>query len=235
MPSPVLELRDIRKDYRGLRPLRLESLTLHEGQGMALTGFDATTAEVLVNLITGAIVPDTGSVHVFGQSTADIADADAWLATLDHFGILSERAVLLEGFSVEQNLALPLSIGITDLSPETRSAVIRLAEEVGLSAERLPLPVAQLQPAERIRLRLGRALALDPRVLLAEHPNATLEDEELDAFAVDLGRIVATRGVACLVLTADDRFAGRVFSDVLTLHPGSGALRNRTGWRRLLP
>ena len=109
MPEPevLVRLRKVTKDYQSLRPLRVESLDRHEGQTLALGGFDRMTAEILVDLITAAIVPDTGEVRVFGQPTTAIADRDGWLQTLDQFGLLTERAVLVEQFTVEQNLAIP--------------------------------------------------------------------------------------------------------------------------------
>lgn len=227
----LVRLRSVSKEYRGLRPLRIETLDLHEGQLVALIGFDQAMAEVLVDLITAAIVPDAGDVVVFGQSTADIADRNAWLATLDQFGMLTERAVLLDQLSVEQNLALPFSLALDDLSSNVRERVAALAAELGLG-DRLADPVATLSAPHRLRVRLGRALALNPRVVLAEHPNATLDDGEQAAFAADLSRIAKQRGAACLVLTANHRFARAAADDVFELRPGTGALKPSSGWRR---
>ena len=170
----VIELRAVSKDYRGLRPLRIERLEISVGQAVAILGCDQTTAEVLVSLITGAITPDAGEVIVFGQSTRDIVDAEAWLEGLDQFGILSERAVLLDQLTAEQNLAVPFSLELDDMAEDLRSRVRHLAEEVGLDDNELKASVATLGAAARQRVRLGRALALRPRVLLAEHPNASL-------------------------------------------------------------
>jgi len=233
MPSRdvLVGLRDVSKDYRGLRPLRIEALDIHEGQVLAVVGVDQTMAEVLVDLITAAIVPDTGDVVVFGRGTRDIADRDAWLATLDRFGMLTERAVLLDQLSVQQNLALPFSLSLDDLSSNVRDRVASLAAELGL-ADRLHQPVSALSPLLRLRVRLGRALALDPRVLLAEHPNATLDDREQAEFARELSRIAKARGAACLVLTADRRFARAAADDVFELQPGTGVLKPSSGWRR---
>src|SRR5688500_15948127 len=108
MSALVLEFRNVEKAYGGLRPLRIQQLAVARGQTLALVGFDRATAEVFVDLATGATVPDAGEVRAFGQSTASIKDAEAWLASLDRFGILSERAVLLDGLTVLQNLAMPL-------------------------------------------------------------------------------------------------------------------------------
>ena len=128
----VVSLRSVTKDYRGLRPLRVDRLELAEAQSVALMGFDQATAEVLVSLITGAITPDAGEVTVFGQSTRDIADAEAWLRGLDRFGILSERAVLLDQLTAEQNLAVPFSLDLEDMDLALKSRVRRIADEVGL-------------------------------------------------------------------------------------------------------
>ena len=227
----LVRLRNVVKDYKGLRPLRIETLDLHEGQLVALVGLDDAMAEVLVDLITAAIVPDSGDVVVFGQRTDAIADRNGWLETLDRFGLLTERAVLLDQLTVEQNLALPFSLALDDLSDEVRGRVIGLAAEIGLD-QRLADQTATLEAPQRLRVRLGRALALGPRVLLAEHPNATLNADEQGAFAADLTRIAKARGAASLVLTANLDFARAAADEVLVLQPATGTLKPSSGWRR---
>jgi ABC-type polar amino acid transport system ATPase subunit len=83
----------------------------------------------------------------------------------------------------------------------------------------------------RLRVRLGRALALDPRVLLAEHPNAALPPGDVAPFAADLARVVAIRRMASLVITADSTFARAVSEQMLTLEPATGELKRAAGWR----
>jgi ABC-type transporter Mla maintaining outer membrane lipid asymmetry ATPase subunit MlaF len=226
----LVELRGVSKDYRGLRPLRISSLELHEGETLALLGFDQSTAEILVNLVTGAMLPDAGSVTVMGRQTSSINSASDWVGTLDQFGLLSERAVLLDGLTAAQNLAMPLSLELDELPEDVRSRVSQLAREVGLDAATLQTPVSALPAIIRLRVRLGRALALDPRVLLAEHPNAPLTPDDASAFAADLSRVVAARGIALMVMTADQTFARAVARQVLTLQPATGELRH-SGWR----
>lgn len=198
---------------------------------MALLGFDRVAAEVLVNLITGATLPDSGDVNVFGTSTRTITDPDAWLVAMDRFGILSERVVLLEAFAVEQNLALPFSLEVDDIPVTVRSNVRQLAHEVGITPDQLPQSVARLDGNAQLRLRLGKALALSPRVLLAEHPNAALPPDEVPRFAADLAGIAARRRLAMVVMTADATFARAVSDRVLTLQPATGKLLPASGWR----
>jgi ABC-type lipoprotein export system ATPase subunit len=234
MPSPevVVSLRDVIKDYKNLRPLRVEHFELREAESVALMGFDQTAAEILVNLITGATLPDAGDVDVFGVSTRNIGDPDAWLVEMDRFGILSQRVVLLEAFTVEQNLALPFTLEVEQLSESVRETVRALAQEVGIHSVQLSQSPAGLDADAQLRVRLGKALALGPRVLLAEHPNATLPVEAIPRFGADLKTIAAARRAALLVTTADPAFAKAVSSRTLTLNPATGELARASAWRK---
>lgn len=230
--EPLVELIGVTKDYRGLRPLRIQRLELRAGESIALLGVDAAMAEILVSLITGAQLPDAGEVNVFGRSTRSITAVDEWVTELDRFGLLSHRSVLVEHLSAQQNLALPLSLEIDDMPSAIHEEVRRLASEVGLTEEIMALPTAVLAPTDQLRLRLGRALAMRPRVLLAEHPNALLQRQESTRFAKDFSRISRDRGLASLVMTADSTFATAIADSVLELQPATGALTKRSGlWR----
>lgn len=229
----LVRLRGVSKDYRSLRPLRIAELDLRPGRSVALLGFDQVMAEVLVDLITGAILPDSGEIVAFGAATSSITDPGSWLTTLDHFGLLTERAVLVEQFTVEQNLALPFSVAVEHMSADVRARVAALAEEIGLAGD-LQRQAGVLPPPQRARIRLGRALALAPKVLLAEHPNATLAGEDASALARDVLRIVNARGIASLVLTADPSFARAIAREVLVLEPATGVLKPVSAWRRWL-
>jgi ABC-type lipoprotein export system ATPase subunit len=228
----LIEVRDLVKDFHGLRPLRIGELILREGQSVALLGLDRAMAEVLVNLITGATVPDTGTVSVFGDPTTSIRTADAWMSVLDRFGLISERAVLVERFTAEQNLAMPLSLEIEDMPAPLRQSARQLAKHARVPEAELGRPTGALPAASQLRIRLGRAIAMDPQVLLAEHPNALTSEEDVLSFAGDYKRVVSDRRLASLVMTADRSFAAAVGGEVLVLEPATGALKPLPGWRR---
>ena len=231
MTDPLLELSSVVKDYRGLRPLRIEHARLGAGEQLALLGVDQHAAEVLINLLTGATLPDQGTVNLFGRSSAEIADSTDWLATVDKFGIVSARAVLLEGLSVAQNLAVPFSLEIEPLPDALRDRAVTAGREVGLMEADWDRAVSALAPSARLRLRLARALALAPAVVLFEHPTVDIPRREV----VDLGRavraILERRGAAGLTLTADREFAAAVAGRVLELEPATGRLAEaKRGW-----
>ena len=234
-PADVaLSLHGVTRDYRGLRPLRVASLDVREGAVVALLGFDQAMAEVLVKLIMGATLPDAGEVVVFGQRTSEIADGDAWLNGLDRFSLLGDRTVLVEELSAEQTIALPISFDVDEPTGVVRTTVRTLAVEVGLDESALTQPVGALSALARTRVRLARALASRPRLLLGEHPSASLSPDDTQTFAADVSRVVHARGLTTLILTADRRFATAVSRNVLMLQPATGILASATGWRQWL-
>lgn len=229
--TPVLELAGISRDYHGLRPLRIAELRVAAGERVAILGLDAPAAEVFVNLATGAALPDTGQVALFGRATSEIADSADWLATVDRVGIVSERAVLLEELTVIQNLAMPFTLAIEPPADEVRDRAAAIAREVRLPEAAWTQPVARLDAAGKMRVRLGRAVALDPAVLLLEHASAAVERGSVQQLGADIAALAAARGAALVALSADDGFARAVATRVLTLQPSTGVLKERRrGW-----
>jgi ABC-type transporter Mla maintaining outer membrane lipid asymmetry ATPase subunit MlaF len=223
-PAPVIQITGVRKSYSGLRPFRMQSLVVAPGERVAIGGLDAGAAELMVNLVTGASVPDEGQVQVFGRKTTDVADGDAWLASLDQFGIVSERAVMLEGATLAQNLALPFSLEIDPMPADLRVQVARIADECGIPPGCLEQVAGDAPPAVRARAHLARALALGPELLLMEHPTAALPEGDRAAFGADVARVCEGRALTTLVLTLDRPFATIVAHRALEWQPSTGAL-----------
>ena len=227
----VVHLAGVVKHYNALRPLRLRDWKLLRGRAVALHGFDKAGAEVLVNLLTGSTLPDEGEVRVFGRVTSDIADSADWLESLRRFALLSERTVLVEQLTVEQNLAIPHTLAVDPMPPDVRDAVQAVAGELGLSAL-LTAPVQGLGAFDLNRVRLGRVLAMQPELLLAEHPTAGFDPADVLRFARLVADVVERRRMAAVYITADQDFAKVVGREVLTLRPATGELSSPSGWRR---
>jgi ABC-type lipoprotein export system ATPase subunit len=234
--TPALEITGVTKNYQALRPLRLQSLIVAPGERVAVSGVDAGAAEILVNLVTGATLPDEGQIRVFGRATSEIADSQEWLTWLDQFGIVSTRSLLLDGATVEQNLAMPLTLEIDPLSQETAEKVSALARECGVIAagdDWLTRTTSEVPPEVRLRIHLARAVALGPSLLLLEHPTATIPDHSRAAFADQVIAVTQHRGIGALVITQDDELARRVAHRALRLEPATGALKPvKRGWFR---
>ena len=229
---PVLEIDGVVKAYGALRPLRVQTLTIAPRERVAVVGLDAPAAQLLVNLVTGATLPDQGTVRVLGQSTADITEGEAWLASLDRFGIAGERAVLMEGSTVAQNLAMPFTLDIEPVPAEIRSRVERLAEDCGIVNRMwLDRAAGELPPEIRARVHMARAVALDPSLVLLEHLAAAVPARAHAALAADIVRVMEGRRISALIVTHDDAFASSVAHRALKLQPATGALVPvKKGW-----
>ena len=230
--APIVEITDVQKPIDSGAVLRIKHLRLEPRERLALFGFDRLAAEAVIHLLTGALLPERGEVLVAGKNTREIGTDAEWLHSLDRFGLVTERAVLLEAMPVAANLALPLTLAVDPLSDEMRARVGALAREVGLPDDRLSGPVHQLTPLDRLRAHLARAIAPGPAALLLEHPTHALDAASAAAFGRTLAHVSESRGLAWIALTADESFTQSSGARKLTHNPASGALVERSGWTR---
>jgi predicted ABC-type transport system involved in lysophospholipase L1 biosynthesis ATPase subunit len=223
--APLVEVRGLVKDYRALRPLRIRELIVEPGAVVSIAGLDAAAAETFVNMVTGATLPDEGDVTMFGQNTRAITDGAAWLKSLDRVGMITARGVLIEAFSVLQNVAMSFTLDVDPIDPQIAPQAGALAREVGIDPAVLDQPAGKAPPETQMRVHLARALALGPEILIAEHPSATLPRSAVTAFGEDLAKAARSRGLALIAITADDALAKAIGGQRLELAPASGELR----------
>jgi len=229
--DPLIVVRGVRKNYGGLRPLRLAGLTVEAGDRVAITGLDAPAAENLVNLLTGATLPDEGEIRLFGRATTAISDADDWLTTLDRIGVVSPRAMLAGELTIAQGIAMAFTLSLDPIPDAVAADAARLAGAAGLGAADLPTRISDASPIVKARCRLARSLATAPEALVLEHANALLPDGAA-AFGRDIAALAETRGMAVLALTADESFASVVADTVFAFEAATGQLTARRRWRR---
>ena len=225
--AAAIVFQQVEKSYGGLRPLRVRDLEIPSGRITMLIGFDQPGAEVFVNLMTGASLPDSGEVVCFGQTTRDIATSDQWLSFVERFGIVSPRIVLLEAMTVAQNLAISYELKLDPIPAGILARVSRLAGEVGIDPDALTGPMAAAGPLLRARVYLARALALDPAVLVLEHPSAPLSTDAATEYAEVVRLASETRGLTTIGLLMDEKFAEATGGRLLVWQPASGRFTRR--------
>jgi ABC-type transporter Mla maintaining outer membrane lipid asymmetry ATPase subunit MlaF len=231
---PLIEIHSVTKAYGGLRPLRILDLIVDADEIVTIAGADQQAAAVLTDLLTGATLPDGGDVRVAGRSTGDLSGHDDWLAFLDHFGIVNERVVLLDSLSVAENLAVPHTLEIDPMPAEVRRTVERMASDVGLDVGRLDESLSSTSLLTRFRVRLGRALAHAPAILLLEHPTVDLTPADVSSAADAIREVGVARKLATLAISSDWRLSNAVATRPLTWRPATGELVETRGWRRWL-
>jgi ABC-type transporter Mla maintaining outer membrane lipid asymmetry ATPase subunit MlaF len=227
----ALVLTDVEKQYGGLRPLRLRDLRVPAGGITMLLGFDRPAAEVFVNLITGASLPEKGEVVSLGRPTSAIVDSTEWLTFVERFGIVSDRVVLLDAMTVAQNLAISFDLALEPVSPAVMTQVAALADEVGITAESLHSRVADAPPLLRSTIHLARALALGPELLILEHPTANLPPDDARVFAATVRTVSGQRSLTTIGVLMDERFANATGGRLLMWQPATGEVKKRSTLR----
>ncbi len=223
--APLLDVQGLVKDYQALRPLRIKSLALAPGDVVAVSGLDAAAAQTFVHLVTGATLPDSGEIALFGQNTRAITDGEAWLKSLDGVGMVTSRGVVVEMFTVLQNIAMSFTLEVDPIDPEVLPKAAALARDAGLDEATFNVAAGRMLADAHMRIHLARALALGPRLLIAEHPSASLPRETVGAFGADLARLARSRGLALLALTADDDLAKAIGGQRVELVAATGELK----------
>ncbi|WP_296511201.1 ATP-binding cassette domain-containing protein [Rhodoferax sp.] len=185
--------------YPGGQPLRFPDVQLARGGVLLLSGASGSGKSTWLALVAGLVRPTAGALTVADQPMEGLrgAAADAWRAA--HIGFLPQKLHLSEALTVQQNLAMAQwAAG----QPENAARIHATLEALGVSelAARLP---QQLSGGQAQRVALARAVLLQPRIVLADEPTASLDDEAA-AQAVSLLLTTAARHDATLVIATHD-------------------------------
>jgi putative ABC transport system ATP-binding protein len=176
------------------------SLELEAGEFVVLTGPSGSGKTSLLSLIGVLDRPTAGRVLIDGEPIPEGSDARARYHR-EVVGFVFQHHHLLGHLPARANVELPL-VGAGLGRRERRERATRLLEEVGL-AHRLEELAAHLSGGERQRVAVARALANDPRLLLADEPTGALDSDSAQRVLDLLEDLRARRGMTMLVVTYD--------------------------------
>jgi predicted ABC-type transport system involved in lysophospholipase L1 biosynthesis ATPase subunit len=126
---------------------------------------------------------------------------------------------------VLQNIAMSFTLDVDPVDPRVVPQAGALARGVGIDQPLFDVPAGKAGPEIQMRVHLAKALALEPKLLIAEHPSAALPRPAVAAFGADLTKAAQARGLALVAITADDVLAKAIGGQRLELVPASGELR----------
>lgn len=159
--------------YTGGAEISYADFSLREGRHLLLRGSSGSGKSTLLALLAGLLRVQRGGLEVAGTSLAGLGPRalDAWRgATL---GVVPQRLHLSEALTVAENLALP-ALAAGQGRDTARAQALMAALDIGELASRRP---HQLSVGQAQRVALARALMRQPRLLLADEPSASLDDE----------------------------------------------------------
>jgi putative ABC transport system ATP-binding protein len=191
-------------------------LELRPGEFAALTGPSGSGKTTLLGLIGGLDRPTAGEVKIDGR-TVTAAGADRALLHRAIVGFIFQQHNLLSHLTARDNVELPL-VTTVPRRAERRRRAVELLDEVGL-AERASERVVHLSGGERQRVAVARALANNPRLLLADEPTGALDSASAERVLDLSAALRSSRGMTVLMVTHDPLVATRA-DRVLHLRDG---------------
>lgn len=219
--APILTMEKVNKQYPGVRALDNVDFSLGRGEVRALLGKNGAGKSTLVKILSGAVRPDSGAIHINGQMVTINSPRDAF-----ELGICTvyQEMSLVPGLTVAENILLGrwptmrrLGLSVIDRKEIHRVAQAALDQlEVKLDLDE---PVSRLNVAQHQLVEIAKAISFDPRVLVLDEPTSALPAEEVDVLH-GVVRHLAEQGRAIIYVTHRLQEVPRVADSVTVLRDG---------------
>ena len=199
----MIRTRSLGYRYAGGTRLVFDDLDVAQGGVVLLRGPSGSGKSTWLALAAGLLTPSTGELTVAGQALGALGEAasDAWRART--IGFLPQKLHLSAALTVFDNLAVAQwAAGQAQVHQRVREALQALG--VYDLARRKP---AQLSGGQAQRVALARAVLLEPQVILADEPTASLDDEAARLAVELLGSTARRYGATLVIATHDARVA----------------------------
>jgi putative ABC transport system ATP-binding protein len=200
-----VRVEQVSKLFGRIQALRDVSLRVDPGEAVVITGRSGSGKSTLLALIGGLDQPDSGEILIDGRAIWRMGRPAR--ARREEVGFVFQRHLLLGALSARANVEVPL-IGVGLHRAERRRRALELLAEVGLAdrAEHLP---SELSGGESQRVAVARALANEPRLLLADEPTGALDSVTSERVLDLLFRLRDRLGMTLLVVSYDRTVGAR--------------------------
>jgi putative ABC transport system ATP-binding protein len=218
----LIELKDVRKQYRRdaieIPVLDGVSMSVSEGDFLALMGPSGSGKSTLLNLLAGIDQPTSGSITIGGTTISGLSERAlaAWRAR--HVGFIFQLYNLIPVLTAFENVELPLLL--TRLSKKQRRDHVMTALDIVNLVDRAGHYPRQLSGGQEQRVAIARAVVTDPTLLLADEPTGDLDAKSGDEILTLLQRLNKEFKKTIIMVTHDPHAADRA-SHVYHLEKGT--------------
>ena len=206
----ILNLQNIYKDYQQEKlvvpVLKDVSLTVEEGEYVAIMGPSGSGKTTLMNIIGCLDRPTSGTYELAGENVHKLKDRELSDLRLKSIGFVFQSFQLMPRESAVENVALPLSYaGVR--KKERRSRATKALERVGLG-DRVNFRPTQLSGGQKQRVAIARAMVNHPKILLADEPTGALDSKSGEQI-MELFDSLNEEGVTIVMITHDPKIAAK--------------------------
>ena len=167
--------------------LRDVNFSVESGEYVAIMGESGSGKTTLLNILAALDRPTSGSVILEGRDFSQIRDGEVAAFRRDNLGFVFQEFNLLDTFSLEDNICLPLVLSGTPYG-QMRERLAPVAEELGLT-ELLKKYPYEVSGGQKQRAAVARAIITEPKLLLADEPTGALNSKATDELLRLFGRI----------------------------------------------
>ncbi|MBB3236278.1 ATP-binding cassette domain-containing protein [Phyllobacterium endophyticum] len=193
----------ISKRYNTIQTLDNVSLSLRPGEVLGLVGDNGAGKSTLSKVLSGAVIPDAGTIEIDGKVVSFSSPADA---RSEHVEMVYQDLSLCDTVDVAGNIFLGREprrriLGVPFLDKKRMHDEARaMLDRLGIVIADTGLKVENLSGGQRQSIAIGRAASFEPSVLIMDEPTAALAVAEVEA-VLDLIRAVSARGVSVILIT----------------------------------
>ncbi len=203
--------------------LCVESLKIYERESASFYGLPGDYVEGMVKQMTGTFLPDKGSVSVLGTNSREITDENVWFRLIQNIGIYNTLPLFQESSSIGENIATLYRARNGSLDEHRLSSeVLKLSNLVQLTITDLAKMMSDATPAQRMKVRLSRAIAYRPKMVILCDPTADLPPSVAQQFAGLVKRAKRKLGFTLVLFTSDLWILQRLADRVFFLNPEDG-------------
>lgn len=192
-------------------------LSVRAGELVLIMGPSGSGKTTLLSMIGGLLRPTAGQIRIGGLDITDVSDREMSRIRREMVGFVFQSFNLLDALTVEENVEIVLNLNGVK-GQEARTRAVALLEERGLE-HRLGFSTRGLSGGEKQRVSIARALANEPRLVLADEPTANLDARHGHDVMRLLRQISRAEGRAVIVASHDHRLR-EVADRVLWLEDG---------------
>jgi putative ABC transport system ATP-binding protein len=201
-----------------VRALDGVSISIGEGEFVALLGTSGSGKSTLLNLIAGLDRPTEGSLRVFDRDLAQMSSLDLTRHRRENVGIIFQSFNLVSTMTAAENVALAMMFAEVP-RPERDARASALLESVGLAGRQRHRP-KELSGGEQQRVAIARALSNAPKILLADEPTGNLDSRTSTEIMSLLQTLNRRDGRAIVMVTHDPSLAERYAHRTITMLDG---------------